>query len=60
MKRRKPQLTPLPPRDELEIDMAAMVTPQDIDEAKAAARQYGTPRLVALLNAERANEQEEV
>jgi hypothetical protein len=35
-----------------------MVTPQDIEEAKAAARQYGTPRFVAILKAERANEEE--
>jgi len=54
-KPRKPNLTPLPPRDELEIDMAAMVTPQDIEEAKAAARRYGSPRFVAILNAERAS-----
>jgi hypothetical protein len=50
---RKP-LGTLPPRDEQEIDMAALITPTDIDEAKAHARRYGTQRLNAILNAERA------
>lgn len=33
--------------------MAALITPQDIDEAKAAARRHGSRRFVAMLNAER-------
>lgn len=51
--KRKLNIRPLPPRDENEIDMAALITPQDIDEAKAAARRHGSRRFVAMLNAER-------
>lgn len=43
----------LPPRDEQELDMAALVTPEDIARAQAAARQYGSDRFNALLNTER-------
>ena len=43
------------PRDELEIDMAALVTPGDIERAQASARQYGSAKFNALLNAERAD-----
>ena len=44
----------LPPRDDQEIDMAALITPEDIARAQAAARQYGSARFNALLDAERA------
>ena len=52
-KRKRKPLGKLPPRDEEELDMAALVTPQDIDEAKAAARLYGSALFVALQMAER-------
>jgi hypothetical protein len=52
------KLGKLPPRDEAEIDAAAIVTPQDIDEAKAHARQHGTWRFIALQEAERETQSE--
>lgn len=51
--KRKP-LGTLPPRDEQELDMAALITPGDIDRAKAHAGQYGSAKFNALLDAERA------
>jgi hypothetical protein len=53
-KRKRKPLGTIPPRDEAELDMAALVTPQDIDEAKAAARLYGSPLFIALQLADRA------
>jgi hypothetical protein len=35
-----------------QLDVAAQVTPQDIERAKAAARVYGTPLFNAMLDAE--------
>lgn len=52
------QLGTLPPRDEAEIDLAAIVTPQDIEEAKAHARRHGSARFVALQEAERETKNE--
>ena len=52
MARRK-KLGTLPPRDEAEIDAAALVSPQDIDEAKASTRRHGTRRFVQLQEAGR-------
>ena len=52
MARRK-KLGTLPPRDEAEIDAAALVSPQDIDEAKASTRRHGSQRFVQLQEARR-------
>ena len=52
------KLGTLPPRDEAEIDAAAIVTPQDIEEAKAHARRHGLPRYWALQEAERETKSE--
>lgn len=50
--KRKPLGKPLPLSDQ-DLDMAALVTPQDIEQAKAHAAQFGTARFNALLNAAR-------
>ena len=41
-----------------ELDMLALVTPEDIEDAKATARQRMTPRGAALLEAARAQEED--
>ena len=52
------KLGTLPPRDEAEIDAAAIVTPQDIEEAKAHARKHGSRRFIAFQEAERETKSE--
>lgn len=37
---------------EKDLDKLAEITEQDIEEAKAFARKYGSPRFVALLEAD--------
>ena len=54
--KRTPKKTPLgPPLDtpDEQLDMLALVTPEDVEDAKATARQRMTARGAALLEAER-------
>jgi len=52
-KPRKVALGPALDTPEDELDMAALITPQDIEAAKADAAARGGKRLAALLAAER-------
>lgn len=52
MKRKKQAGKPLAVTD-MELDMLALPTPQDIAEAKARAEELGSERLNAILNAEK-------
>ena len=53
-KRRKPLGKPLPKATDEDIE----VTAEDIEQAKEWARQNGTPRMIALLEAEAAGNEE--
>lgn len=61
MKRKLKAVAPGPPLDvtEEELDMLALVTPEDIEDAKSIARLRMTPRGAALLEAARAQTEEE-
>ena len=43
---------PLKTTDE-QLDMLALITPEDVEDAKATARQRMTPRGLALIGSER-------
>lgn len=58
-RKRKPKAVPLgKPLDtpDEQLDMAALVTPQDIEDAKATAAQRMTARGRALMDTDRTNE----
>jgi hypothetical protein len=42
-----------------ELDMLAMVTPEDIEQGKAHAREYGSAIFVAMTEAERVEDDQE-
>jgi len=49
---------PLKTTDE-QLDMLALITPEDVEDAKATARQRMTPRGLALIGSERVEKEDD-